>query len=193
MHNPDDSLIRFVTRFSGLLEKQLVAVRALMATTVEVVMENAMEMEHTAATSRKTAEAQFAANVKDLASDSPTLTEGMQKLVTGLFEDAREAAQKNQPSALKELEEKLSTLAVNAIGALSSEDVMVQRIEHIILAARGLETTLSYLLIDFARRNTGERVQTMTDDLLDFTFRQYTSEDEKKEFLAVFPEWKNAA
>lgn len=191
-HQEDDILIRFVTRFSGLLEKHLVSVRELMASTVQTVMEQAIKMEQTSASTRKTAEERFAASGGQVNEDATTLVQGMQKVVTGLFEDAREAAQQNSPTALKALDDKLSELAVNAMGALSSEDVMVQRIEHIILAARGLETTLSYLLIDFNKRNTPDRVSGFAEDLLDFTYRQYTSEDEKKEFLQVFPEWKDA-
>ncbi|RZA15459.1 MAG: hypothetical protein EOP10_26335 [Proteobacteria bacterium] len=87
---------------------------------------------------------------------------------------------------LNQLDDSVSTSVLNIVGALSAEDLIAQRLEHTILSLKSLQTGLSFLLIDFSERCQPDEVQRVTKSILTYTFRQYTTEEEKVRFWTIF-------
>ena len=81
--------------------------------------------------------------------------------------------------ALSTLDGELQDFMMVIMGALSNEDVIAQRLEHVSRALKALKLGLSYVLVDIDNRFTFEGIQKLKRDLLSYTHRQYTTEDER--------------
>lgn len=87
---------------------------------------------------------------------------------------------------LDRLDNSVSSSVLAIVGALSSEDLIAQRLEHTILSLKSLQTGLSFLLIDYDERCTKDEVTRITKSILTYTYRQYTAEEEKARFHEIF-------
>lgn len=87
---------------------------------------------------------------------------------------------------LSKFDETVNSSVFSIVGALSSEDLIAQRLEHTILSLKSLQTGLSFILIDYEERCRSEEVERVVKSILTYTFRQYTAEEEKERFHAIF-------
>ncbi len=94
--------------------------------------------------------------------------------------------------AMETLDGDLQGMLISMMGALSRDDVIAQKIEHVVTALNAMQTSLTYLLTDFEERCKESNVERFTKELKTFVFRSYTMEDEKKIFYNVFPEERPA-
>lgn len=92
--------------------------------------------------------------------------------------------------ALSTMDGSIAGLLFRMMAALSGDDVIGQRLQHLLNAVHGLEVGLSYLLIDIKNRFSEEEVEKVKKDVLAFTYMQYTSEDEKALFKKIFKDFK---
>lgn len=92
--------------------------------------------------------------------------------------------------ALSTMDSTIAGILFKMMAALSSDDVIGQRLQHVLHAVHGLEVGLSYLLIDTKQRFNFDEVEKVKRDVLSFTFAQYTSEDEKEMFRKIFSNFK---
>ena len=88
--------------------------------------------------------------------------------------------------ALTTLDDEVKNMLMNMMGALSNDDVIGQRLEHIVQGVHALKAGLSYLLVDFSTRFNPGGVATFRNDLLDTTWKQYTMEEERDLFRKHF-------
>lgn len=88
--------------------------------------------------------------------------------------------------ALSTIDKEVGKILFKMVSALSNDDIIRQKLEHITMNVHALQIALSYVLIDFKSRFTLEEVNLLKKDLLGYTYRLYTSEDEKIEFEKRF-------
>jgi hypothetical protein len=213
-------LINFLGQYTAFMEKQLQAVRQTMVDTVAEVMEGVNQISETTESKRVQAEQTLEQTYIEPDAETQVLVDDLQKMVSDLFDEAQQSFQQGKSldalksmepeillqnrinrfggkfmadmDGLSQLDDSLKTLLLGIMGALSSEDVIAQRMDHIIMSLKMLQTGLNYILIDYANRCTPTELSKVTQDIKSYTFRQYTSEDEKREFYEFFPEAKSS-
>jgi hypothetical protein len=95
--------------------------------------------------------------------------------------------------ALETLDGELQDRLMAMMGVLSRDDIIAQRIQHVVEGLQALQMSLSYMLVDYETRCRSEDVDKFVRDLRRYLLRSYTSEEEKKLHYAVFPEDRKAS
>lgn len=212
-NQPTENLAQFIGQFTGLMERQLEVIQRTMRQATENVMKGAMNIYAMSALSKENAESLMLTTMIEPDSQMSSMINEMQSAVTEVFEAAsqnfaegRDASELDSSLAtnlahqlvhldasllpqenMKQISESVQGMIIEMMATLSAEDVMVQRMDHIIQAMKGLETALNYVLLDFQQRGSPEHLLLLMEDLKKYTFKQYTSEDEKNEFFEFFP------
>ncbi len=214
--DPSAYLVGFLAQYTQLLEGQLLNIRETMVSTVETVMQGVAGISSATEDRRQHAEKVLEATYVNPDMETEILIQDMQKVVDEIFEETSERYAKgldlsqlvsaepevlvknrinrfagkfqNEMNTLNTIDDELKNIIFGIIGALSSEDVIAQKLEHVVMSLKILQTGLNYVLIDFDQRCNLEELEKVTSDIKSYTFRQYTAEDEKKRFLTIFPD-----
>ncbi len=214
--DPSAYLVGFLAQYTQLLEGQLLNIRETMVSTVETVMQGVAGISSATEDRRQHAEKVLEATYVNPDMETEILIQDMQKVVDEIFEETSERYAKgldlsqlvsaepevlvknrinrfagkfqNEMNTLNTIDDELKNVIFGIIGALSSEDVIAQKLEHVVMSLKILQTGLNYVLIDFDQRCNLEELEKVTSDIKSYTFRQYTAEDEKKRFLTIFPD-----
>jgi hypothetical protein len=72
------------------------------------------------------------------------------------------------------------------MGALSADDVISQRLQHVTASIQALKVGLSYVLIDFEGRFSTKEVSRLRKDLLRVTYSHYSTNEERRIFEQLF-------
>lgn len=213
--DPTEFLVTFLSKFTLLIEHELLTIRQNVVSTVEAVMEGIEDISGTVERNKHDAEEILEFTYLHPDPETEVLIEDVQKLADELIDgvyrdveerpDSLESVTSSKPEVLvknrlnrfnvkleeslgrlKGLDEKVSSSVLGIVGALSSEDLIAQRLEHTILSLKSLQTGLSFLLIDYDDRCRPEEVERVTKSILTYTFRQYTTEEEKERFREIF-------
>jgi len=188
--------IAFLGQYTGLLERQILGVRQTLLETVDEVMRCVDEISTSAATNSSAAEQALEATYLHPDAETRILVEGMQDAVTAIFDQAQQELRGGDSNVntdnnadvilhnrlnrftakfadgnakFQEFDDTLKTSLMSIMGALSSEDVIAQRIQNIILSIKGLQASLSYVLIDFKSRCDGSELERVMSDLKAYT------------------------
>lgn len=194
-------LVDFLRDFTLLTEHQLMTIRSLMASTVSEVMDTVASMSNVASYKKEKANEIL---VKDAKSDefvsasSKNLEQDEQKSLEarpssasrkdyltnklmrtgGLFSKHMEA--------ISGLDEDLQVLIAKVMGAVSVDDVIAQRLSHIIDSLGELQVQLAVLLGEYSQGKRSDKVKEFRNKVLTQVYLSYTSEDEKEIFHKVF-------
>lgn len=209
--NATRTLVMFVRNYSDMLEHNLREIHLVMREAGDGVMAGIQEI------SNKTAEGKRKANevltntytnpdaeakkVMDAAQDAvdqimEQATQGSAKSATQDQEDLKAKLRRSSGifskhmESLETLDGELSGLLLSMMGALSCDDVISQRIEHVMMGLNAMQASLTYILTDFETRCKQGEVDRYIKDLKSFTLRTYTTEEERRTFFEVFPEEK---
>jgi len=212
--DPSRELVGFLHKFTQLLERQLLDVRETMATTVETVMEGVSGISNATEDKKAHAEKMLESTFINPDVQTEVLIEDLQRFVDEVFEEASVRFEKGQDmegvvssepevlvrnrikkltlrfasdmDSLTALNEDLRNIILGIIGALSSEDVIGQKLLHVATSLKALQTGLNYILTDFDQRCQSNELERVTSGIKNYVFRQYTTEDERQRFRAVF-------
>ena len=160
------ALMSFVHRYTDLLEKSLQGIHAEMRAAIEGVMLGINEMsklvqsQPEASAPVAVAEGQTVANMEDVSSASRSIAVN---------------------------DGDLQALLLKMMGVLSRDDIITQRIHHVVLALSALQASLTYVLTDYEGRCRTSEVERFANDLKSYIFKSYTMEEEKELFFSVFP------
>ncbi len=207
-------LVSFLASYTQLIEGQLLNIRETMVSTVETVMQGVAGISTTTENRRQHAEKVLESTYVNPDMETEILIQDMQKVVDEIFEEVSDRHSRGQDTehlvsaepevlvrnrinrfagkfttemgTLNAVDDQLKDVIFGIIGALSSEDVIAQKLEHVVMSLKILQTGLNYVLIDYDQRCTVEELEKVTSDIKSYTFRQYTAEDEKQRFLAIF-------
>jgi hypothetical protein len=208
-------LVGFLSSFTLLIERELLAIRQSVVTTVEAVMQGIEDISTTVEKNKIDAEQILEFTYLHPDKETEVLIDDVQQLTDEVIENAFKQMHDDQsgeasvstgkPEAavqagltrlnaklgesmgrLSKLDDSLSTSVFSIVGALSSEDLIAQRLEHTILSLKSLQTGLSFILIDYEERCRSEEIERVVKSILTYTYRQYTAEEEKERFRAIF-------
>lgn len=213
-------LVGFLSNFTLLIERELLAIRQSVVSTVEAVMDGIEVISQTVEKNRRDADEILEFTYLYPDPETEVLLEDVQKLadelIDGVYREV-EGAESDQPrlnpesvtsskpeiliqnrlnrfnvrlddskERLNLLDTQLNASVMRIVGALSAEDLIAQRLEHTILSLKSLQTGLSFLLIDYEERCRADEIEKVTASILTYTYRQYTTEEEKTRFNAIF-------
>lgn len=195
-------LIDFLRDFTFLTEQQLLCVRKMMAEIVGDVMDSINKM-NTEATQKKDMATEIL--VRDQGSEGQfvsTTLAAVQKRDAGLLEkENNKSAQKEvlenkllrdsgifskHLEAVSRLDADFQSLISRVIGSVSADDVIAQRLNHIILSLRYLQEEMAEFLVDHKAQCTPSGVRAFRNRVLTNVYRSYTAEEEKQIFHKVF-------
>lgn len=91
------------------------------------------------------------------------------------------------------LDEKIKNVMFTIMGALSNDDVISQRLIHILDAFKALQDGISKIIIKFDSNFNQKNINNFTSKSLDRMYSQYTMESEKKCFNSVIKNYNKSA
>lgn len=209
-------LLSFISQYSQLLEVQLAGVRESMEDIVKNVMDNIDKINQMNSMQKKKADAILVKNQeekganeagqklngdKDPFREAPLASveqEEDEKLDKEKLEQDREKLSDNVKEAggvlkhymtsLDNLDSKMQDLLITMVGALSADDVVGQRLEHISSAIHTLNHGLSEVIGDFDNKFKLNIINHINKELQKKVYNSYTMEAEKSVFKKVYKE-----
>ncbi len=194
-------LVDFLRDFTLLTEQQLVSIRVLMEHTVAEVMNSVTSMSDVASEKKVKANEVL---IKDktsqgfVSSSSQELEKNEKQILSGQSNDSlRKDYLENKlmrtgglfskhMEAISGLDHDLQNLIAKIIGAVSVDDVIAQRLTHIISSMNHMQSELSNLLGNFQQNARSEAMKVFRNRVLTQVYLSYTSEDEKLIFHKIF-------
>jgi hypothetical protein len=204
-------MVSFLRNYTDAMILQIDAVQTQVDTSVLNVMQSLQEL--SASTEMKKAEAEKALEATYLDPDAGTalMVESIQKSTDDIFEQAQRDEQSNGatvPSSSPEdhtdnvrrmgglfskhmesistMDDSVRELVLTMVGCLSSADIVKQRLDHISELMRAMNLGLGNVILDLDARLNERAIATFKDSLLDFTYKNYTTEEERAAFKQIF-------
>lgn len=199
-HQATQELVEFLRVYASLLEAQLNGVREQMVTTIESIMAGISNISSAADDKKQMAEAILVrrkdgkagsgskqgddatfknASATELGFTDPSATvEERARAAKGRF--------KKHMESLSSVDAEMRDILLSMMGALSADDVVGQRLEHIRVAIGRLKSDLGDTIADFPGRFNIKGVRHLEQSLIDKMFHHYTMEEEKEVFRSVF-------
>lgn len=212
---------KFLSDYFGLLALQIKSCREIMTKAVEGVMNEVKEISDFADKKKEQANDVIFDCYINPDANSSEIIEDMQKEVSKIFdaasgENSLKASVPNKienthlstsdTSAVRKyglFAKKLEALSnadgdignhvLSIIGLLSADDVVSQRLEHVILTLSKSQEIIDRLLRHEDPLNFSTKIQNEISALHSYMFKIYTTEEEKKVHHAIFNKLKNAS
>jgi phage-related protein len=192
----------FLISYTSLLEKEVNAILQLINGSVESMMSSVNDLSSDVERNRKAADETLEQTYFKPDDQTKEVVNSLQDSVEAVFEkamaNANNSSQHRQEtssdinekmklvekhfskhiSALDQLDKRVQEILYRIIAALSSDDVISQRMEHCVFSLQLLEKTLN--------SNNSLNLQDLKEELTSAIYKKYTSEDEKALFHEVF-------
>lgn len=194
----NEKLVRFLTEISEVLELQLQGVCNSINTALGSIMESVTEISTSTEAGRRMAEETLEKTYFSPDVNTENMISSIQDSVDAILQSVSQGGVTTEEKlkdndaerrlvgrfskhmeALSTLDGDLQDFMMVIMGALSNEDVISQRIEHVARSLNALKLGLAYVLVDIDSRFTFEGIQKLKRDMLSYTKRQYTTEDER--------------
>jgi dsDNA-specific endonuclease/ATPase MutS2 len=201
------TLASFLTDYIKIIEMQLSESRQVMMDTISKIMETIVDL--STETEDKKKEANEILNKIFLEPDKEMadVIASTQKNVDDIFESVNENSDDNSQilenkarrmgskftkhmEAIATIDDKLKNIIFHMTGTLSSDDQIGQKLEHLITSLHSLQISLNYILVDLHGRLNSEYIARFKLDLLNYTYKQYTTQEERDIFIKNFPDFK---
>lgn len=198
-------LVDFIRDYTSLAERQLLAIRNMMEATVRDIMDTILSMSSASDEKIGKASEVLVKNKEgsDFEQSKTLIKEESDALKRTSGENARREFLENQlrraggvfskhMEALTELDDELQDLLMRVAGSVSMDDVMGQRLNHVISSIALLHEGIAELLSDVDGHRTPQKVKDFRNKILTQVYVSYTSEDEKNVFHEIFGQPKEA-
>jgi hypothetical protein len=198
-------ILSFLRKYGNLTEMQLQAVRDDMQEAVGRIVTTVESINSTSESQKTAAEAEYekahlnpdAASKHEMLKvqdEVDSLIDSLMSAPDSVTAGADEAGISRVGSkfsksveAISGLHAGLSEPLLNIMGVLSIEDVVGQRLSHVISTMNHFREELAVLLAALKQPFSVETVDAFTTDLLQFAVKQYTIREEKVLFNKLFP------
>jgi hypothetical protein len=201
-------LVDFLRDFTFLTEQQLMSVRKMMEAIVMDVMDSITKM-NGETNHKKGMAKEVLIREGDSGSRfvSTTLDAVEKRDESHLEKDNTKAAHKHilenrllrnsgiyskHLEAVSRLDADLQSLISRVIGSVSADDVIAQRLNHIILSLQFLQAEMAEFLVDHKAQCTPGGIKAFRNRVLTQVYRSYTAEEEKEIFHRVFGQPRDA-
>jgi hypothetical protein len=202
-------LIDFLRDFTSLSEQQLLSTKGMLEGIVSQVMASMMKMSDESTHKKVAANEVLVKDTRsgDFVSSSANAVEkkeaahpeadraDIRKVIleskflrsSGMFSKHLEA--------ISMLDANLQKVLSDVIGSVSVDDVIAQRLGHVIQSLQTLQVALANFLVDYKTECSPEKVKMLRNKVLTEVYLSYSSEEEKEVFHKIFgyPRQKNKA
>lgn len=197
-------LVDFIRDFTFLAEQQLLAIRGLMESTVEEIMTSVNNISSTADDHiSQASKVMLKDDQTDKFREVSTEEVDQKEAQLSSSRDEKRIALENQlrrsggifskkMEALSTMDENVQDVLIKVVGAVSMDDVMGQRLSHVIHSIYLLRTGLARVVKNKGEFNTQKSVKQFRNELLTEVYRSYTAEEEKKIFHDIFGQPKSS-
>ncbi len=188
-------LVDFLRDFTSLSEQQLLSCKKMLEGIVEQVMRSMTELNDESARKVKAAkdfvshEGEIKSSLEKKDSDIAQVSENSETIRRLVLESkllrSSGTFSKNL-EAISMLNTDLQKLLAQVIGAVSLDDVIAQRLSHVIESLQTLQSALAQFLKDYKSECRPERVKLLRNQVLTKVYLSYSSEEERDVFHKIF-------
>ncbi len=202
-------VVGFLQKYTESLSKQIEAVQEQMDLSVSGVMTALQDL--SASTEDKKREAEQVLEQTYLAPDANTsaMVDSIQKSADDIFEQATKSLSSPSLSppanfdggadirrmgglfskhmeSMCSLDDCLKDIVLGMVGSMSNNDVVKQRLDHSMMSLRALHLGLANILVDLDGRLKVDVIKDFKENLLEYTYKSFTTEGERNAFKAIF-------
>lgn len=194
--NASRELISFLNKCFQLLELQTGLVKNGLEATVVEVMEEIEKLSSSTQTARADAEEAISNTFLNPDEETQKFVDNIQSYVDSIVDgnessdEAQDLFQKNvtrfggrftkHMEAISNLDDKVRDVLVVMMGALSVDDKLSQRLNHLNLCIEAFKVFLAYILIDFENRSSAPKIRSLMEDLEVYTWNVYSTNEERE-------------
>ncbi len=192
-------LVDFIRDLTSLAEQQLLAIRRLMEVTVQDVMSSVSNISSTADAKKNQASEVLVrddhnndfkkTSTQDLDREGEVASaESLEKRRAFLESKLRRAGGvfSKHMEALSTTDTEVQNLLIRVVGSVSMDDVMAQRLSHVIQAIYQLRSGLAKVVSHHRDYQTQKNVKQLRNEILTEVYCSYTAEEEKEIFHKIF-------
>jgi hypothetical protein len=202
-------VVGFLQKYTESLSKQIEAVQEQMDISVSGVMTALQDL--SASTEDKKREAELVLEQTYLAPDANTsaMVDSIQKSADDIFEQATKSLSSptsaspanidggadirrmgglfsKHMESMSTLDDSLKDIVLGMVGSMSNNDVVKQRLDHSMMSLRALHLGLANILVDLEGRLKVDVIRDFKENLLEYTYKSFTTEGERNAFKAIF-------
>jgi hypothetical protein len=191
--------VEFLDGYMRVLSEQLIGVEGSIQTAIHSIMGSISEVSEKTSASKSQADSVLEEVYLAPTAETRELVDAVQSSVDDIIasvqsesaaassesEDASIAVRRlagrfsKKMESMSTLDASVAGLLTTMMGALSAGDVIFQRIEHLTRSLNAMNLGLSYVLLDVNARFNHAAIMKLKQDLLSYTYRQYSSEEER--------------
>jgi hypothetical protein len=192
-------LVDFIRDFTLLTEQQLMSIRHMMEETVQEVMSSVNIMSSKADEKRHQASGVLVQDhdTEEFRYSATRIQEEVEQFKAVENGERRREFLENQlrraggvfskhMEALHTMDTELQEILFKVMGAVSMDDVMGQRLSHVIGAIHVLQNNLSDVISNYEKYLNTRDVKNFRNRVLTEVYRSYTAEEEKEIFHRIF-------
>ncbi len=209
--NVNKAVTDFLGKFAEVLELQLIEAKGDLKNVTAKLMEGITQLNSEIETNKKQAEKSLEDTYLNPDQQTKELVDSIQDTVDQLIKQMDGApTDQSSPAKAKEildnrlrrfggkfskhmeaistLDDDVSQVVFDIVGALSNDDVINQQLDHVVNMLNRLRATLSEISTRKDGQLSDQEFAKVKTELLTFTYQQYASEEEKQIFKKVFGE-----
>jgi len=206
-------MVGFLQKYTDVMTRQIQAIQTQVDESVSGVMQALQEL--SASTEKRKQEADSILEATYLAPDANTaqMVENIQRSTDDIFEQAQMAMAQESASAapkavavtdssselrrmggmfskhmesISTMDDSMKELVMTMVGSLSNTDVIKQRLDHVAEMLRAMNLGVGNVIVDLDARLNPAVVESFRENLLDFSYKSYSIEEERSAFKSVF-------
>ena len=206
-------VVYFLQKYTETLAKQIEAVQQQMDSSVTSVMTALQEL--SASTEDKKREAERVLEETYLAPSASTaaMVSSMQQSTDDIFEQAMQSLATSpnvdpqssgtttdkgaeirrmgglfskHMESMSLIDDSVKEIVLGMVGSMSNNDVIKQRLDHSTVSLRALHFGLANILVDLDGRLKADVIREFKENLLEYTFKSFTTEGERNAFKTIF-------
>lgn len=193
-------LVKFIADYTNLLQCQIGSIKTEMATVVNEVMESVNKLNSAQIEKTKMAESillkdekQQKVGFKEVSAKQKSVDESeklkhakidINKIITTNVKKAGTQL-KEYMRSLENLDAKMQDLILTMVGAMSADDVVGQRLDHVGFALQILGGELAKVVQDFEKNFTPSGIEKFGQQINNEVFARYTMPEERESFIRV--------
>ena len=199
-------LVDFIRDFTRLSENQLLAIRKMMEVTVQDVMSNVATISNTADSKTNSTKVVLTKEGKDGEFNQTVISNSEEEAsIGGSNEEAMDRRKKylegklrraggvfsKHMEALSTMDTDIQNILAKVVGSVSMDDVMGQRLSHVIFSVKLLRRGIAQIVENFEFYQTQKNIKQIRNEILTEVYTSYTAEEEKEIFHKIFGQPKS--
>lgn len=177
-------MLEFITHYVDLAQHQLLSIKEEMDGTCQTLMSQVEQISNLTDTKKQEADT-IIVNDKKLLSSAECATQECNIVIKNCFQRSGGLYTKSM-EAVSSLDESIQSMVLGVIGIISMDDVIRQRMDHVISSINMLHATILEIVPLIQKGLNRNDVKLIRNRLLTKTYKMYTMESEKKLFHKYF-------